>query len=96
MQIAVNEIQIVIDAVQAKYPGNEWVKKCGPNNHDRTCYDPSIPHLVYHVYRSKERCENEENTSCASLDDCEDSDGSLARWIPIDKPVVTKSNAEPK
>jgi hypothetical protein len=44
-----------------------------------TCYDPSKPHLVYHVYQSKRRCESNENVSCTDLD---------GQWIPIGKPVV--------
>jgi hypothetical protein len=72
-------VQMIIDSVQAKYPGNEWVKKCGPANHDGTCFDPNIPHLTFHVYSSRRRCENDEGVDCTELD---------SRWIPIGKPVA--------
>lgn len=79
-------VQIVLDSVQAKYPGNEWVKKCGPDNHDNTCYDPNKPHLVYHIYQGRRRCEHDEGVSCVNLDTGE----VYARWIPVGKPVVVE------
>lgn len=82
---AVATAQIVLDSVQVKYPGNEWIKKCGPKNRDGACYDPSIPHLVYHVYQSKPRCEQDENVSCVDLD---------GRWIPVGKPVVEETTGK--
>lgn len=83
-------VQIVMDAVQAKYPGNEHVKQCGPKNHDASCFDPTLPHLTYHVYLHKENCEREEKARCAELDGPGMDGGFQVQWVPINKPVVTE------
>jgi hypothetical protein len=84
-------VQIVLDAVQAKYPGNEHVKQCGPKNHDSSCFDPSLPHLVYHVYIHQENCERDEHASCVVL--FHESPNFDARWVPVNKSVVTDQQA---
>lgn len=86
-------VQIILDAVQAKYPGNENVKQCGPKNHDGFCFDPSLRHLTYHVYIHKENCARDEGVSCAELD-APGVNAPDVRWVPIDKPVVTEGRPQ--
>lgn len=74
-------IQLILDPVQAKYPGNERVKPCGKGNHDGVCYDPSRKHLTYHGYEHKESCEKREQVAC---------DDDRGMWIPIGKPVLVE------
>jgi len=33
--------QLILNSTQAAYPGNEWIKPCGPANHDDACFDPA-------------------------------------------------------
>lgn len=84
--------QLVLDPVQAKYPGNELVKACGPNNHDVACFDPRARHITNRLYgQSKERCEHDEGVACEELPVCpltvEQSFDSCRRWVPVGKPV---------
>lgn len=83
--------QLVLDPAQAKYPGNEHVRKCGPENHDGVCYDPTKQHLTYHIYIHRENCEQWEGVQCT---DTVDMNGP-GKWIPINKPVVTSEEPQP-
>lgn len=88
---------IVLDSVQAKTPGNEHVKQCGQTGPNETCWDPSLRHIINHLYgTNKERCEHDEGVPCEELQPCvidADSTHSYAdyercrQWVPIGKPV---------
>jgi len=30
--------QLILDSTEATQPGNEWIKPCGPSNHDDACF----------------------------------------------------------
>jgi hypothetical protein len=76
---------LVLDPVQAKYPGNEHVKACAADSRE-TCYEPNMPHITNRLYSKKETCEINEGVNCAALD---------AYWLPIGKPVFI-DESEPK
>ncbi len=78
-------VQIILDATQAKYPGNEWVKPCGPTNEATACYDKTKPHRTWHVYDHKNSCEQSEGVACDQL---------YKYWLPVDKPVVVETYPE--
>src|SRR6185437_6596756 len=59
--------QLVLDPVQARYPGNEHVKPCGPTNHDNACVDESLPHITNHLYGKRGTCEL--NEGCREVGD---------------------------
>lgn len=79
-------MQLVLDPVQAKYPGNQHVKECGPKNHDNACFDPKLPHIVNHLYKVQPNCEAEERVKCARLD---------GYFVPIGKPVLEDKAPKP-
>jgi hypothetical protein len=68
---------LVLDPVQAGYPGNAHVKACAADSRE-TCYEPNMPHITNRLYSKKEACETNEGVNCAALD---------AYWLPIGKPV---------
>lgn len=79
-------MQIILDPIQAKYPGNELVDPCSADNHDEACYDPLARHITNHLYGSRVACEQGEQVSCTS---------DAAHWAPIGKPVF-EDRTEPK
>lgn len=97
---------IVLDSVQAKTPGNEHVKQCGQTGPNETCWDPSLRHIVNHLYgTNKERCEHDEGVPCEELQPCTvdvHSTHSYAdyercrQWVPIGKPVFEDKTPEPE
>lgn len=79
-------VQIVLDSVQAKYPGNEHVRQCGPDNHDGSCLDPSLHHITNRLYLHKENCERMEGVKCDSINSGE--------FVPINRPVLVDESVE--
>lgn len=71
-------MHLVLDSVQAKYPGNEHAKPCAPSNHDSVCVDDSLPHVTNHLYIRQDHCEQREGVRC-TLDQ--------QFFAPINKPV---------
>lgn len=78
--------QLILDPVQAKDPGNEKIKQCGPNNHDGACFDPSMPHVMERIYIQKNHCEAHEGVKCFQM---------VEGWVPIGKPVFYDDEAKP-
>lgn len=93
---------IVLDSVQAKIPGNEHVKQCGQTGPNETCWDPSLRHIINHLYgTSKERCEHDEGVPCEEIKACMMQDGTIRgdeciQWVPIGKPVFEDKTPEPE
>lgn len=75
-------VQLMMDPVQAKYPGNEWAKPCGPMNHAVACVDLTMRHIVNHIYGDKENCETNEGVKCTDM-----YQANQKVWMPIGKPV---------
>lgn len=83
---------IVLDSVQAKIPGNEHVKQCGQTGPNETCWNPSLRHIINHLYgTNKERCERDEGVPCQELEPCyvapSEEHEMCRQWVPIGKPV---------
>jgi hypothetical protein len=72
--------QIIMDPVQARYPGNEHVKQCGPQNHDNACFDPNLHHHNAHLYTNLNTCQKWEKVECTEV--------ALGWWIPVGKVVI--------
>lgn len=83
-------VQMILDPVQAKYPGNEKAKPCGPDNHDDACVDLTARHIVNHIYNVKEHCEMNEGVKCTDI-----YEGNQQVWMPIGKPVFYDETEKP-
>jgi hypothetical protein len=79
-------VQIALDPVQAKYPGNEHAKPCGPSNHDGVCVDDSLPHVTNRLYIQKDHCEQREGVRCTR---------DQQYFAPINKPVFEETAQVP-
>lgn len=78
-------LHIVMDSVQAKYPGNEWIRPCSPDNHADACFDSTLRHIISHTYQKKENCEKDEKVSCTQLSEY---------WLPIGKVIFVDETPE--
>lgn len=92
---------IVLDSVQAKTPGNEHVKQCGQTKPNETCFDPTLRHIINHLYgTNKERCERDEGVPCQELEPCyvapSEEHEMCRQWVPIGKPVFEDKTPEPE
>ncbi len=78
-------MQGILDSVQAKLPGNEGIKPCGPKNHDDWCVDASLPHIRNHLYITQDHCEKRERVKCTH---------DQQYFAPIGKPVFEETTEQ--